>query len=402
MKKWISMLVLMTGLFMIGCIASGEKADDETDREELVLWTYYETEMQQEAMDKLVDGFNASQEKYHLVWEYHGPTNKFNKELAISITQNQLPDMVIIDNPDMLSYVEMGKFEDLTEYIEEMEGMDQYYENVLDSVTYDGRYYGMPFCCNNLGLIYNKDILKEENVTPPENWEELVAAAEKLTSKNRYGLAVSAIGGEESAFQFASFMLSAGDDLDEAGGEGTLKAFQLMSHLTENEWMSRECVNWSQNDVGRTFIAENCAMMINGPWVLPALNEASVNYGVVPFPEDERSQIVLGGEDIAVLKGKNVEGSITFFEYYNTSNVMLNINLMADSIPPRKDVAQQVLDIKPEYQVFMEQLQNCVNRTSYDKWPELSDRLSEGQYQILTGQSTAEEAAQKIKENTAN
>lgn len=367
------------------------------EKEKLVLWSYYETEMQKKAMDELVDGFNESQDEYLLTWEYHGPVTAFNKELAISITQNQLPDMVIVDNPDMPSYIKMDKFEDITEYIKDMDGIKQYFPKALESVTHEGQYYGLPFCCNNLGLIYNKDMLEEENIEVPQNWEEMVDAARKLANNKRYGLAVSAISGEQNAFQFATFMLAAGDDLEEAGGMGTLKAFQLMKEFTEEEIMSYECVNWSQNDVARTFVAGECAMMINGPWVLPALNEASINYGVTYFPADVSESVVLGGEDIAVLKGKNVEGSIAFMEYYNNQNVMLNINLNADSLPPRKDVAQLFLNVKPEYEVFMKQMRKCENRAAYAKWPELSEALSEGQYQIITGQSTPEEICRKIQ-----
>lgn len=398
MKKRMSFFTAIICLVLTACSNNEPPIEEKTEQEEIVLWSYYETEKQKASMDELVDGFNAFQDKYRLRWEYHGPASEFEKELAISITQNQLPDMVILDNPEMLSHIKMDDFEDITSYIQEMEGLDQYYQKVLDSVIYEGRYYGLPFCCNNLGLIYNKDILEQEGILVPKNWEELKAAAEKLTNEERYGLAVSAIGGEQCSFQFASFMLSAGDDLQDAGGTGTRKAYQLMNELVEKGWMSRECVNWSQNDVGRTFISGECAMMINGPWVLPALNDASINYGVALFPMDERRQVILGGEDIAILKGKNVEGSIAFFKYYNSRDVMLKINMMANSLPPRRDVAQVMLSVKPEYRMFLSQLNDCVNRTGYAKWPELSEQLSDGQYQILTGQKDVETVCRLIKE----
>ena len=201
---------------------------EKKEREELVLWSYYETEKQRTSMDELADGFNASQEQYHLTWEYHGPVTEFSKRLAIGITQNQLPDMVIIDNPDMPSYVSMDKLEDITEAVKEIEDLDQYFPNAMESVEYEGRYYGLPFCCNNVALIYNKDILEQKKIAVPENWEQLETAAGSLTEEGRYGFAMSAVSGEQSAFQFASFMLSAGDELDQAGGEGTKRAFQFI------------------------------------------------------------------------------------------------------------------------------------------------------------------------------
>ena len=400
MKGIRSMVLVFCALCLAGCSAEGIRVEDgeKKEREELVLWSYYETEKQRTSMDELADGFNASQEQYHLTWEYHGPVTEFSKRLAIGITQNQLPDMVIIDNPDMPSYVSMDKLEDITEAVKEIEDLDQYFPNAMESVEYEGRYYGLPFCCNNVALIYNKDILEQKKIAVPENWEQLETAAGSLTEAGRYGFAMSAVSGEQSAFQFASFMLSAGDELDQAGGEGTKRAFQFIQNMVEQGMMSRECVNWSQNDVARTFIAGECAMMENGPWVFPALDDAGINYGVAAFPGDQRYMGVRGGENIAVLKGKNKEGSVAFLKYYSQIDTMLNANLRANSLPPRKDVAKLFLKAKPEYGIILEQMENCISRTSFENWSVLSEQLSEGQYEIITGVSTPEDVCSRIQE----
>lgn len=383
---------------MTGC-AVQEKGDsqDKEKRRELTLWSYYETEMQKKSMDELVEGFNQSQNQYHLTWEYHGPVTEFNKRLAIAITQDQLPDMVIVDNPDMPSYIEMDKFEDITKEIQNFEGFEDYFSSAMDAVESEGRYYGLPFCCNNVALVYNKDILKEENVSVPKNWEELEQAAKNLTRPGQYGFAMSAISGEQGAFQFASFMMSAGDTIEEVGGEGTLKAFRFIRNMAEEGIMSRECVNWSQNDVARIFIAGKCAMMENGPWVFPALDKAGINYGVATFPAEEQYTGILGGEVIGVLKGKDKEGSVAFLEYYSERDIMLNANLLANSLPPREDVAKLFLNVKPEFQVTMSQMKNCISRTSYKGWSKLSELLSEGQYQVITGESSPEELCRNIQ-----
>lgn len=401
-KAWV-LFILCILLLSGGCAASEDKTKkDMKQREELLLWSYYETDNQKNAMDDLMKGFNESQESYHLTWEYHGPVTEFNKRLAIAITQDQLPDMVIMDNPDIPSYIKMDKFEDITEAVERIEDLDQYFPSAMESVEYGGRYYGFPFCCNNVGLIYNKDVLKESGESVPKTWEELAQTAKKLTRPGRYGFAMSAIGGEQGAFQFTNFMLSAGDDLDQAGGEGTLKAFTYIQDMVEQGIMSRECVNWSQNDVARKFIAGECAMMENGPWVFPALDEAGVNYGIAEFPSDQRTVGVMGGEDIAVLKGKNVEGSIAFLEYYSQIDTMLNINLRANSLPPRKDVAKLFLKAKPEYQVILSQMDTCISRTGFEDWSKLSELLSKGQYEIMTGESTPQEVCGKIRQEMKN
>lgn len=400
MKKLLSvkMLLCVLAFYVCGCAFSDyqEEKDGTESREELVLWTYYETEMQKASMDELVNGFNESQEEYHLTWEYHGPVTEFNKRLAIAMTQNQLPDMVILDNPDMPSYIDMGKLEDLTDEIHKIEGLGQYFESAMKPVISGGRYYGLPFCCNNVLLIYNKDILKEEGVAVPQTWEELIAAAEQLSAPGRYGFAMSAIDGQQGAFQLGAFMLSAGDSLEQAGGKGTLRAFRMIRDMADHGWMSRECVNWSQNDVARTFIDGECAMMENGPWTFPALNESGIDYGAAAFPVGEQCGTLLGGEDIAVVKGKNVPGSVAFLEYYSQTSVMLNVNLMANSLPPKRDVAQLSLQVNPRYGVVLSQMEDCVPRTDCRNWAELSAMLSDAQYRVIMGENTPEEVCREI------
>lgn len=393
-------LALACTLCLTGCARAGGAAGEAEEKEELVLWTYYETEKQKSSMDDLTEGFNRSQDQYELTWEYHGPVTEFNKRLAMAITQNQLPDLVILDNPDMPSYVEMGKLEDITEAVEELEGLEEYFPNAMKSVEYGGRYYGLPFCCNNLALIYNQDLLAEKGISVPRTWEELEAAAEELTAPGRYGFAMSAIGGQQGVFQLGTFLLSAGGSLEEAGGKGTLEAFRFIRGMADRGLMSRDCVNWSQNDVARIFIDGKCAMMENGPWVFPALDESGLRYGVAEFPGRERSMGLLGGEDIAVIKGKNVQGSIAFLRYYSQADTMLNVNLTADSLPPRRDAAERFLKVKPGYEAVFSQIENCISRTEFEDWAQLSEQLSDGQYRILTGESTPEQVCEEIK-NTA-
>lgn len=55
------------------------------------------------------------------------PVTEFSKRLAIGITQNQFPDMVIIDNPGYASYTIMDKLEDITEAVKEIADLDQYF-----------------------------------------------------------------------------------------------------------------------------------------------------------------------------------------------------------------------------------------------------------------------------------
>ncbi len=403
MKKIIFVMFIIV-VFLPGCSLKGSDTGNAAKsstpgakKEKIVLWSYYETEEQQSGLDMLVLEFNLSQDTYEASWEYHGPVTEFNKQLAIAINEKQLPDMVIIDNPDMRNYVEIGLFEDITAQMIKRKDMNEYFPSVIGSVIYDNKYYGVPFCCNNTALIYNKDMFDAAGINPPKDWEEFKAAAGKLTAEGRYGFAMSAISGEQSAFQILPWILSAGENMDSLGGYATTRAYELIAGLVESGALSRDSINWSQNDVARKFIAEECAMMENGPWVLSALMEADINYGMVRLPVDNKSVSVAGGENIGVLKGKNKAGALAFINFYYQDEVMLRICRQSNALPPKQALAAKLAETNTEYKVFAEQMATSISRSSYEFWPEVTKDLSDGLFQVITGERTPEEVSRNIR-----
>ena len=391
--------ILFSLICLGGCgvqIRAPELPGQETGPREVVLWSYYETKQQKEGLDRLVEGFNNSQDEYMARWEYQGPSSEFKKLLSIGVAEGKLPDVVLIDNPDMRKYVDLGIFEDITQAVEGRYDLSQFYPEVLSSVQYDGRYYGMPFCCNNVGLVYNREMFREAGMEPPENWEEFLKAARAMTTGERYGFIMSAIVEEQSSFQLVPWILSTGEEMDDLGGDGTVKALALLRDMVEEGIMPKDCINWSQVDVARQFAAGKYTMMENGPWALPLVEEAGVDYGVVKLPVDQQSIVVTGGENFGVVKGKNVDGVMAIMSYYYKDEVMLSLNKQMYSLPPVRHLAEKFQEKNPVYQVFVEQMDHCITRSAYSYWPKITGVLSESLYEVITGGMTPQEAAERI------
>ena len=391
--------ILFSLICLGGCgvqIRAPELPGQETGPREVVLWSYYETKQQKEGLDRLVEGFNNSQDEYMARWEYQGPSSEFKKLLSIGVAEGKLPDVVLIDNPDMRKYVDLGIFEDITQAVEGRYDLSQFYPEVLSSVQYDGRYYGMPFCCNNVGLVYNREMFREAGMEPPENWEEFLKAARAMTTGERYGFIMSAIVEEQSSFQLVPWILSTGEEMDDLGGDGTVKALALLRDMVEEGIMPKDCINWSQVDVARQFAAGKCAMMENGPWALPLVEEAGVDYGVVKLPVDQQSIVVTGGENFGGVMGKNVDGVMALMSYYYKDEVMLSLNKQMYSLPPVRHLAEKFQEKNPVYQVFVEQMDHCITRSAYSYWPKITGVLSESLYEVITGGMTPQEAAERI------
>lgn len=386
-------------LLLAGCGRNtSEVKPEESEREKIVLWSYYETEAQHDALDELIQGFNLDQDQYEASWEYV-PMTDFTKKLMMAYTEQALPDLALIDNPDMPVCIKMGLFEDITEFLEELQVQENYYPDLLQTVTVDGRMYGIPAVCNNVALIYNREYLKEAGVEPPENPEELKTAAEKLTTEERKGFLMSGIGGEQGAFQILPWILSAGEPVDRMGGEGTVEALTFLHELMEKGCMTHNCINLSQTDVARVFASGEVAMMENGPWVFPVLKEAGIDYGVSALPTGGQSSVIAGGENLGILRGKNIKGAKLFLEYYNQDMVLRKFCEKTHSLPAKTGVRMRN---QSDMQVIEDQMKGAVIRSRIPSWNTMSGKLTEAFYRMTVGEITPEQAAACLRSEDEN
>ena len=393
--KWGMCIAVICILSACGIRNNHTENLQAVEKENLTIWCYYETQAQQEAMDELAEGFNSTSENYIIDWEYV-PMTEFSKRLSISYTENTLPDLVIMDNPDMPYFIKTGLLEDITDLESELRIREDYYSILLGTVYDKQKLYGVPLNCNALALIYHTEMLAEAGVAPPDNWEEFAQVVEKLSTDGRYGFLMSAIAGEQGAFQIMPWILSAGEDIGSIGSEKTVKAYDCLYQMIASGGMDPNCINYSQIDVARKFIQGEAAMMENGSWILPMLEETGISYGIVPLPADEKQQTVIGGENIGILRGKNTEGAREFLRYCAGDDIMQAFCEKTGVLPTKRTLAGQG-DEKME--VFRNQISNAVLRTENEHWNILKDALPQGIYEMQAEGKTAQEVTASLMMN---
>lgn len=374
--------------------AGGSEAagGETTGAQEVELWYYWETEGHQVALQTAIDEYNASQSNYSVVAKYV-PFADFKKQLSIGAVAEALPDMVILDSPDHASYASMGIFADLTDKID----VSAYYQGPVDSCTYDGKLYGVPFGVNCLALFYNEDMLKEAGVEVPTTWSELQAAAETLSDGSRYGFAFSALQNEEGTFNFMPYVWSAKADYTNFNSEEGIKALTFAQQLVSSGAMSKECINWTQGDVMNQFISGNVAMMVNGCWQIPTMRSEApdLNWGVslIPMCDDGQYASAIGGENYAVIEGGNVDGAVDFLNYMMDEAVVTELMNAFGYIAGIDAIAQNQFEGDEDYLVFVEQMTYAKARGPHESWPSISDAISLAFNQVMTETAAPADAA---------
>lgn len=387
----MSGILVCMAMALFGC--SDTKKAKELEREELLLWSYYETEEQRTMLNQLTEGFNESQERYSLSWEYV-PMTEFTRRLAIGVTGEETPDIVIMDNPEMRGCIQQEMLEELTEELSDVDPQE-YYPQVWESVSYEGDVYGLPFCCNSLMLIYNREMLEAEGEAVPENMEELYKTAKSLTTDERYGFVMSGVSGEQGAFQLLTWILNTEGNEKELTRDRVTRAYAFVKALTDGSIMDSRCINWTQTDICRKFMDGEAAMMLNGPWVLGMLDEENTPYEVAPIPSDGVSSSVIGGENLAVVKGKNKEGAAEFLEYYNRNEIMYESCLRQMALPAKKELAERMAADERFAQVAR-MVESGFSRASISNWQTVSEEMTDALKEVILEEKTPAEAAEEI------
>lgn len=345
-------------------------------------------------MNHIVEEYNESQDKIVVETKYV-PFADFKKQVSIGASADELPDIVILDNPDHASFAAMGVFADITDEFD----VSTYYPGPVNSCTLDGKLYGVPFGSNCLLLFYNEDMLSAAGCEVPTTWDELLDVAKKCTTDSVSGFAHCALQNEEGTFNFLPWVWSTGATSYEINSEGGIKALTFEKELVDSGAMTKESINWTQGDTMNQFISGNLAMMINGTWQIPTMREEvpDLNWNVAPIPMDEQQASGLGGENYAVIAGGNEAAAIDFLKYATSDDVCLYMMDAMGYISADSEIAVTQFKGDDVYQAFIEEMNYAQARGPLAEWPEVSDAISLAFNEVITGESTPEDAAAKAQ-----
>jgi multiple sugar transport system substrate-binding protein len=315
-----------------------------------------------------------------------------------------LPDVLMLDNPDGQQIAASGAPSPLSDYGVSAEGL---VPAVVKAGTYEGKLYGLAPAVNTLVIFYNKDLFAAAGITaPPKTWAELRATAKKLTAKGRYGFAMSNINTYEGTWQFLPFMWTNGGSEKDITTPETAQALQFLVDLQNDGSISKSSVIWSQDDVIDQFIAGKAAMVVNGPWQPPALEEQqNVNWASFAIPARLASQspvAPLGGEIFTVPRTGDrtkMAKAGQFVKCLSSPAGQLQSAEVRQNIPADPDVAEKFGASSETIMPFVGAVRNARSRTEPlgPEWPKAATKIYNAVQIALTGLATPAEALRQAQ-----
>lgn len=369
---------------------------------EVTLWHYFEHET--EYLNEIIKEYNASQNEIRIVPTFVS-RDELMKQYTIGAVSGELPDIGMVDSPDMASYISLGIFENISLQLEGWSDINEFYEGPLSSCKdKDGNIYGLPMNSNCLAILCNMDILRAAGFeNPPTTWEEFeeVCAATTNTTEGVYGFAMSAISNEEGTFQYIPWLYGSGASIESIDSEDSIAGLSFLTNLINKGYMSKEVVNWGQGDAYKAFIAGKAAMLESGTWQIATLDgqdkdKINFEYMYVPMPKRGESQATcIGGENFGICTGsKKVDACVDFLKYLMSAQSNADWCEVAGKLPIRADAVplKDFWTADARYKVFNDSMAFAVPRGPHESWPVISEAIYKAEQSALLGKKTPEEA----------
>lgn len=387
---------------------SSEESGSKGEAAEVTLWHYFEHEAGD--LEAIAEKYNEEQDDIHVTCTYVSRDELMN-QYTIGAVSGELPDIGMVDSPDMASYISLGVFEDITEELEAWEDLEQFYPGpLLSCQDADGKYYGIPNNSNCLALACNMDVLRAAGFeNPPTTWDEFRKVCEATTdaSTGTYGFAMCAIGTEEGTFQILPWVYSAGGNIDDLSSAEATKGIQFLSDLVKDGLMSKEVVNWQQSEAFNAFCAGKAAMVESGTWQLADIDEkiaGTFEYQYALLPKDKEYASTIGGENFGVCTGSEYrEECIEFLKYLMSAQNNADFTAAAAKLPVRKDAVNlnELFTTDERYKIFNEGMNYARARGPHAQWPTLSEAFYTATQQSMLGEKSVEDALKQAADTIA-
>jgi len=179
-------------------------------------------------------------------------------------------------------------------------GEQNFYDGVLRIVrTEDGAAWnGVPISAWLQGVWYKKDVLESAGLSEPQNWQQLLEAAQKLSdpAQKKYGIALPTAESVMTEQAFSQFALSNNANVFDASGSITLNTPEMEQALEMYRQLAETTMPGSNNvmEIKDAFMNGAAPMAIYSTYILPAVfkegNPANLGF-MVPT---EQSAAVFG------------------------------------------------------------------------------------------------------------
>lgn len=396
-KVYVKRMIVagLAGILAVGCLTGckgeGKKEEKSNGGKIQLRYATGDSGPAVEVQEKIVESFNASQDKIEVKLETYGTA--FDQKLAAAIGSKNAPDIVKMWN--FPAYYE--SLVPLQDRIDSLEDKDDFYETLFNYADMNDNIYGMPIGFSTRAIYYNKDIIDAAGITIEDEWtmEDLKKYAKETTRDGVTGMYFY-YNPDPYAFE-SELWCNGGEWLDEEGNPviNSEENKEVMQYFHDMLYKDKSAYASNRNDdFGQAIGSGNYTFGESGKWFIESIKDAGVDLGIAPMPKfsDGQSMSVVHASFLSMTTDcKNQDAAWEFIKYYTSYDSVKE--LCEIEMPVRQSVAEDVGYLKDEQIApFYSMLErSSAKRPSLVKsaqWPEISAEIDAGMEAIFAEENT--------------
>ena len=316
-------------------------------------------------------------------------------------------DTVLVDVIWPAEFASKKMIVDITDRFPESE-RSRIFEGALKTTEYQGSYYGVPWILDTKYFFYNKEMLEEAGVAPPDTWDAVVEAAQALKSRGvvEYPLVWSWAQAEALMCDYATLLGAYGGQFFDEGGKpafntgGGLQALEFMRMTLDEELSNPASTESLEEDVRRIISQGEAAMALNWTYMFALANDPNESQvaGQIEIAHTPRGPAgapgVNGSMGIAVSNGsQNQDEAWKFIKFMTSQKVQNQYAKLSLPIWKSSYEEEKVVEALPQVvPVAKEQLNDMILRPIVPQYNEVSQDMQVEIQRALTGDKTPKQA----------
>ncbi|MEL7504036.1 MAG: ABC transporter substrate-binding protein [Cyanobacteria bacterium J06554_6] len=386
------------------------------DGVELTLWQGIGPPENRQIFQDLVQQFNDTHPHILVNSLYVGQPDQQIPKILTAIVGDAAPELLWCLPTLTGQLLELQALQPLDDWWQQTPYRNSLSPALLGTMQLEEHLWSVPFATNNAAIFYRPSLLAAAGINRlPSTWDELRDTARRLTQDtngdgrtDQHGLLLSFGQGEWTVFCWLPFLYSAGGHLVENGQPDLVNAGAIATLNYAQSLLPFAQISSPEQGYDMTpFLTGQVAMQITGPWVLPELEAAGIDYGIMPFPAMDAAHApaaVLGGENFFLTRTtpEKKQAAYAFLDYILSPSFQLTWATQTGYL-----TVNQTVQHRPEYQqfvaqhpglsVFIDQMATAKARPILPKYNRLSENVGRAIEATLLGQSTSDVLANAQK-----
>ncbi|MDT0611167.1 ABC transporter substrate-binding protein [Streptomyces lancefieldiae] len=405
-----AVLAAAAGGAVTGCGAGTDDGVGPDGTVTIEMW-HGQADLAKKALQGLVTDFERAHPKIRVKLGGGVLADAMLQKVTAALAAGSYPDIAYVFGSDLARVARSPQVVDLTETVESGPvPWKNYWAAARTAVTVNGKVRAAPALLDSLAVVCNKKLFREAGVALPRagwSWQDFVTCARRLTDagRGRFGTGWPGTGDEDTVWRLWPMIWDLGGDVVNDGGKGIgftdsgARALAVLADLARDRSVYVDPKPGSEQ-MYQVFLSGRMGMAMTGPWQLPDIEQAKVDYHVAPLPTFSGRPVTISGPDTWTVFDNGdarSQAARTFIGWLTRPEQDVRWDVEAGSLPlSRRTEAlpawQDKVARTEGLAVFTTALETARVRPVHPAYPEVSQALGQAIVAVLLGRSTPEKA----------